>query len=786
MITRLSLIHKLSAQKTPVVILNGLPGSGKSTILKQTANYLSGHVCTSLPEPQDFPRNSQIMWDPLGRSFYQHLEQVITLAAQLEEREQTLFISASWIGNNKLLSEALLYKKVTIIDQLDLMLSEQEIASINARRAGQIYLETKGWPVLVANWDLLDSERYKESLREYLRARILPSLSYQEQRLLIALSFNIHIDDHVVKLEQAHIDNLAPLIAVDRQHHYSLGIPYLRQILMDIAKSDPRLFQESMRIVAKHHFRQGNRLAAIQTAVETQNIDLAIRWFKESGSGMYGYYHGFSQLEQLLNTFPDEVIESELSLCWAKSIYLFKNQQFLEARGFIENLSLLKQPYYRHEQDRAIASLIMGKYETYFAVMSSDLKLQKLHKLEFHLASDANAMMNYYGMVSIQYSNLGDWFQAAVYQRKELELAIKNDVPYLIFYCHFNLARINLRMGYVAVAREHSKQAKRYIKRISFYHTLSFEHNFIDLIDGMTGLLSGDVNLAQSTWQNVAILRKHSEVWPEFITQFHFFGIATQLVNHDFESAVILLDQLHYEYQIRFSDKHTTLYFTLLSVLILQQQERWVEAQKKLAALKSNSTTIVGTFIELYDWLCYRNEVGLVSIRKSRNTNTLPTLPHAETAWLDICYSLQEVKLLWHSGETYPITDKLLSLLHRAYELDLWLPLMLETHWLNSALKKMKISDKKRLRYTQIEQALLAWEEKCQQSATNLNLEGLTNKQLLIVQRLAEGLSNKQIAQYCGLSESTVKFHLKNIFKQFNLSSRQSLVQLANEKGWTR
>ncbi len=784
MIERFPLLHLITTQKSPIVILNGIAGSGKSTVLKQLADYLKCQICSSFPEPDKAERGSHLIWDPVGRAFHQHLEQVIQLCPALEANEQTLFISASWIGNNKIISEALLYKKITLIDQRSLLLSQHEIAQMYPEEFNEIYTQTKGWPVLVANWKELNSERYKESLQEFIRARILPSLSYREQRLLVALAFSSHIKENIASLEHSHIENLAPLIEQDRDGEYVLGIPYLRNTLERIARSDARIYQESMRIVAKNHFKNGQIYIAIKRAIDTQNLDLAIRWFKQSGSGMFGYYHGFSELKQILEAFPSEVIESELSLCWAKTIYLFKNQQFIEARGFIENLELLKQPYYRHEQDRAIASLILAKYDTYFASMSGDFKLEKLHKLEFHLSSDENAIMNYYGMVSIQYSNLGDWFQAAVYQRKELELAIKNDIPYLIFYCNFNLARINLRMGYVDIAAEHNQEAKRYIKRISFYHTLSFEHNFIELVDGMIELMRGNNNQSLNYWNNVSILRKHSEVWPEFITQFDFFGIATQLINKDFHQAVSLLDELHYEYQIRFSDSHATLYFTLLSVLILQQQERWVEAQSKLNDIVSSNTVVIGTFNEFYQWLTYRNEVGLICIHKAPKSSKLGTFKTSDTAWTDICYSLQEIKLLWHKGNALVVTTKLLSLFYRAYKLNLWLPLVFEMSWLNPVLKKIKVGEKKRIQNTQYEQAIMLWEEKCQHSDGRINVTELTNKQLLIVQRLAEGLSNKQIAQYTGLSESTVKFHLKNIFKQFGVSSRQELVQLSNDKGW--
>ena len=55
-------------------------------------------------------------------------------------------------------------------------------------------------------------------------------------------------------------------------------------------------------------------------------------------------------------------------------------------------------------------------------------------------------------------------------------------------------------------------------------------------------------------------------------------------------------------------------------------------------------------------------------------------------------------------------------------------------------------------------------------------LEGLTNREKEIALAVAEGKSNRQIADLFGISESTVKTHLTNIFKKFELKDRVSLV----------
>ena len=56
---------------------------------------------------------------------------------------------------------------------------------------------------------------------------------------------------------------------------------------------------------------------------------------------------------------------------------------------------------------------------------------------------------------------------------------------------------------------------------------------------------------------------------------------------------------------------------------------------------------------------------------------------------------------------------------------------------------------------------------------------GLTARELQIVNLIAQGLSNKEIAVDCGIAEETVKRHLKNIFDKVGTSSRLELALFA-------
>jgi DNA-binding NarL/FixJ family response regulator len=60
---------------------------------------------------------------------------------------------------------------------------------------------------------------------------------------------------------------------------------------------------------------------------------------------------------------------------------------------------------------------------------------------------------------------------------------------------------------------------------------------------------------------------------------------------------------------------------------------------------------------------------------------------------------------------------------------------------------------------------------------------GLTDREVTIVQALARGLSNKQISEELWISEETVKFHLRNVYRKLDVANRTGAARWAHEHG---
>ena len=60
---------------------------------------------------------------------------------------------------------------------------------------------------------------------------------------------------------------------------------------------------------------------------------------------------------------------------------------------------------------------------------------------------------------------------------------------------------------------------------------------------------------------------------------------------------------------------------------------------------------------------------------------------------------------------------------------------------------------------------------------------GLTTREREILERVATGKSNKQIAAEFWLSEQTIKYHLTNVYRKLGVSSRTEAARFAYERG---
>jgi DNA-binding NarL/FixJ family response regulator len=70
-----------------------------------------------------------------------------------------------------------------------------------------------------------------------------------------------------------------------------------------------------------------------------------------------------------------------------------------------------------------------------------------------------------------------------------------------------------------------------------------------------------------------------------------------------------------------------------------------------------------------------------------------------------------------------------------------------------------------------------------QESSDSGSEIGLTGRELTLLRSVAKGLSNQAIGKELWISEQTVKFHLRNIYRKLGVSSRTEAARYAYEHG---
>ena len=63
-------------------------------------------------------------------------------------------------------------------------------------------------------------------------------------------------------------------------------------------------------------------------------------------------------------------------------------------------------------------------------------------------------------------------------------------------------------------------------------------------------------------------------------------------------------------------------------------------------------------------------------------------------------------------------------------------------------------------------------------------IEDLTEREIQVLEHMAEGNTNKEIGYVLGISQKTVEKHLESIYTKLKVSSRVEAAVLAVEKGW--
>ncbi|NDL66020.1 helix-turn-helix transcriptional regulator [Acerihabitans arboris] len=775
---RPALIHYLSTLSSPIVALMGVAGMGKSVVLRQLAECCHSVVAEHLPDPAVFPPGQDLFWDPGSSSLKQQYQDAIRLLPQLKARQQRLFLTVDWQVRHEWLVEGLVYRDISVVEQSRLLFSLDEIMALGIEHPERCLADTGGWPVLVANYDRLSQPQFRRSWQDFIAARIINVLPLRLQRILLALALSPALTMQKHNLDGLVIGSLVPLIYCDNENRLHLGNAPLRQALVALAGEERSLYQGAMRLVAQDLWQQQSRFQAIVTAAQSNNVDLALSWFHQSGSGLYGHLHGFGELKSILHSFPAASVAQETSLAWARLEELLKAGDLVAARAFCDN-SVLFHLSNLSSRQKALIRLMQLTLASYQSERYTDAKLDDMRALAPQLADEPLAYASLHNKLCLAHMTRGEWQQATVCCTVSLEWYRRMSADYLCFFAHFHLCRLACHQGFLDQARQHIALAETCLQRVPFRQSLTCERAFIAMGKSWLALYGGDTDEASVQWRQVRLAMDGLECWPELMAEFGWLSVLVCYLKEGLPAAWTILQDLRTRYAVSFPAADETL-FVLYGAFLQQEAGYWRDAQTRLstASLPAHTPLV----LRMSQWLTLRGDVALLAQRHHSRGMKSPEFAdeYRLTAAEKQLQRLVQARYYAISKQPDKLRECWLMAVNAAQHTGPGLPFLLERGAVAEVWSRL-IDDPLR---TVPGAGIVRWLQgkmPANPSEKSSMPTGLTPRQWLILQRLTEGLSNKQIANLSGISENTVKFHLKALFKYFSVNKRSQLIQVVQQ-----
>lgn|GEM_PF-3621624 len=772
---RPALIHYLSTLSSPVIVLMGVAGMGKSVVLKQLATLCHSSVSDQLPDPMAHPLGHDLFWDAGSASLKQQYQNVTRLLPQLKIRQQRLFLAVPWEVQHQWWGEGLVYQDICVVEQSRLLFSLDEIMALEIEHPERCLADTGGWPVLVANYDRLSQPLFRRSWQDFIAARIINILPLRLQRLLVALALSPSLQMEKRNFDGLTIGSLLPLIYSDSENRLFLGNAPLRQALVALAGEERSLYQGAMRLVAKDFWQQQNRLQAIVSAAQSNNVDLALNWFLQSGSGLYGHLHSFSELKKILQSFPAANVAQETSLAWAQIEVLLKDGNPIAARSFYDSSALLR-PGNLSQRQKSRIRLIQLTLASYQAEHYGDAILQEMRDLALQLADEPLAYASLHNKLCIAHMTRGEWQQATVCCLTSLASYSQLSADYLCFFAYFHLCRLACHQGFLNQARQYIEQAETCLQKVPFRQSLTCERAFIAFGKSWLALYSGDIEEASLQWRQVRLALDGLECWPELLFDLAWLSVLISYLKEGLPAAWSSLQDLRTRYAVSFPQADES-QFELYGLFLQQEAGQWREVQKRLTMIKPVHDT--GLSLRFRQWLTLRTEAAMLKQRHHTRSIKMPEFVDESslTVFEKQLQRLLQVGVYAHGQQAEKLRETWLAVVEEARHSKIGLPFLIESRSVLEVWKRLSDDPRRVLPGSEIIACLSR-----QVGAASAELaelpQGLTPKQWLILQRLGEGLSNKQIANVSGISENTVKFHVKGLFRFYSVNKRSQLIQV--------
>ena len=566
----------------------------------------------------------------------------------------------------------------------------------------------------------------------------------------------------------------------------------LRRALSDILAARGAGSVEQARAIAMARAAHGQIPAAIAIFQSIGAWQTALDYFRRAHGPFSLYMFGPEAFDRMIAAFPPEIAARDDFLVVSRAIQAIKRGEQPLARRIVQDRfgpeaddihAVFDNPYLYNLDFRFFRFLL----QTWQDFDLDQPLLDKAYHLLAELPADDdlrrgafyNAALEFY----IRDRRFAEADHTAVLAASHYA---RSDVPILSFYIDLHRAIIQLLLGDPGAARKHATSAAA--KLASAAYDSPGDSRLLALLDACIAYEGGTAEPLTRFLAEELDELAHGEIWPTLVELVLIYG--SQALGEHFSTMAArgFLDRW------RVRDERSSQFGKLIDireVFVMQNGNRWQEAMARASAMRSDITLgWVEAAGENLNGLKDRDDVALALVWLRHIVQVAPTRPGLDRqieVMLDNPHLTgrqrigAEIWLAYVMRRQRRVAEAQVQLrktLSTAANLGCIATLSEERVFLAELTRTRRLREGLE-RTPTLRRLLRQVQETGPGRVRRGKAHGLTRQEMRILHTLAEGATNKMIANLMELSEATVKFHLSNLYRKLGCSSRREAVAAA-------
>lgn len=756
------LTERVEAGSAPIIWIRGIAGSGKTRLLRQLEQHAGGA-----------PRRSgtRVRWSLLDDPRPEDLEPAL---AGIRQGHRLVVATRPDAAAANVLRKPHVYGLIDVIEDDELFVSSRDGDSIGSRRMLEL---TSGWPVLV---DAIASGRDAELLCElpdFLQAEVLPSL---EPATVVALFVGL--------TEPLPAPAVAELFGSEppRTPLATAG-GWVADALRRLRQKPGSLPNAILDRVIEIHARHGRPQHTIPALLEMGQTGQALALFERAGGALFGWIHGFKFLDAILDGFGAELEERTDALLFARLYTLIKQgrprEAFLRLEARYPGLPVdLRQLRLSHRPYALLLRLVVSEDlddDPPLDLITSWSRLESLLP-----ADDVLARGMVYNSMAIAFLRSDHLSQARQLAQEALAAYERGQSAYLAHFMEIHLADIAIRESRLRDAHLHLGRACELLQGSGLaYNT---EGIILDFFRARLAYEEGRFEDCPAQIEPTLQALLQGDSWPGLI-----LGIAAHIAlaafwRHGLRAALEAVEQCI----LTLGRRHGATPdrgIAIVRVRLYQIARRHTEAAARLEELELEPTPQRSSHAEVEEELvrlrCHIAQSRPVEVIEG-SLRALAARPHLEPRHR-IALGILQATLHHRAAEHGLARRQLTRALRLAATEGLLGALIEDGEYLERLLPIFGAdpgpgNDALVVLARKVVRVLRTLPTTALHSKT---VAGISRQEHRVLSYLTDGYTNKEIARALVLSESAVKFHLRNLFRKLRVPSRGALVEAARRRG---